>query len=607
MDYREVGRNVLQQVGGKENVVSLTHCATRLRFELKDKRKADTKALEKTLGVISVVDSGGQYQVVIGNEVQTAFKEIQKEVGTSIKKGPSSDNQESIISRLISVISTTFTPMIPAITGAGMVKAILAVLTLTGVLSDSSQTYIILNTIADAAFYFMPVLLAYGAAIKFDVNPILAITVAGILLHPNISQLFSTGDAVSFLGIPVLAADYAGSVLPIIFTVWIMSYVEPFADRISPSFIKFFTKPMLVFLIMGPLALVVIGPFGTLLNDLIAMGAEWINGKAAWLIPFLMGGLQPFFVVTGTAWAMTPIATMQLSSTGSEMINGPGMLASNIAQSGATFAVAAKTKNKELKQLAVSTGITALMGITEPSLYGVTLKLKKPLVASMIGGSIAGLYAGLSGLVRYAFVSPGLAALPAFIGENPMNIVHAIITCVIAFVATFIIAYLIGFDDTSDESEQTAIAEAVIVENPVKGTVCPISEVNDAVFSKGLLGKGVAIHPEENSIYSPVEGEVITILESKHAIGLRSKEGIELLIHVGIDTVNLKGEPFEVFVKAGDQVSAGQLLINADFAAIRNAGYDDTVIVVVTNSENYAGISEASGSLKEHEPLMQIS
>lgn len=607
MDYREVGRNVLQQVGGKDNVVSLTHCATRLRFELKDKKKADTKALEKTPGVISVVDSGGQYQVVIGNEVQTAFKEIQKEVGTSVKKGKPSDNQESLISRLISVISTTFTPMIPAITGAGMVKAILAVLTLTGVLSDSSQTYIILNTIADAAFYFMPVLLAYGAAIKFDVSPILAITVAGILLHPNISQLFSTGDAVSFLGIPVLAADYAGSVLPIIFTVWIMSYVEPFADRISPSFIKFFTKPMLVFLIMGPLALVVIGPFGTLLNDLVAVGAEWINGKAAWLIPFLMGGLQPFLVVTGTAWAMTPIATMQLSSKGSEMINGPGMLASNIAQSGATFAVAAKTKNKELKQLAVSTGITALMGITEPSLYGVTLKLKKPLIASMMGGAIAGLYAGLSGLVRYAFVSPGLAALPAFIGENPMNIVHAIITCVIAFVATFIIAYLIGFEDVSDEEEQVSNETSMTIESPVKGTVYPISEVNDAVFSKGLLGKGVAIRPEENSIYSPVAGEVVTILESKHAIGLRSTDGVELLIHIGIDTVNLKGEPFEVFVNAGDQISAGQLLIEADFAAIRNAGYDDTVIVVVTNSENFDSINETNGSLNQNEPVMQIN
>lgn len=244
MNYREVGTKVLALVGGKENVVSLTHCATRLRFELRDKQKADTKALEKTAGVISVVDSGGQYQVVIGNEVQTAFKEIQKELGELPKQQKSTENQENIISRLISVISTTFTPMIPAITGAGMVKAILAVLTLTGVLADTSQTYIILNTIADAAFYFMPVLLAYGAAIKFEVSPILAITVAGILLHPNISQLFSTGDPVSFLGIPVLAADYAGSVLPIIFTVWIMSYIEPFADRISPSFIKFFTKPM---------------------------------------------------------------------------------------------------------------------------------------------------------------------------------------------------------------------------------------------------------------------------------------------------------------------------------------------------------------------------
>lgn len=610
MNYREVGTKVLALVGGKENVVSLTHCATRLRFELRDKKKADTKALEKTAGVISVVDSGGQYQVVIGNEVQAAFKEIQKELGDSVRKQKPAENQEGIISRLVSVISTTFTPMIPAITGAGMVKAILAVLTLTGVLSDSSQTYIILNTIADAAFYFMPVLLAYGAAIKFEVSPILGITVAGILLHPNISQLFSTGDPVSFLGIPVLAADYAGSVLPIIFTVWIMSYVEPFADRISPSFIKFFTKPMLVFLIMGPLALVVIGPFGTLLNDLVAMGAEWINGKAAWLIPFLMGGLQPFLVVTGTAWAMTPIATMQLSSTGSEMINGPGMLASNIAQSGATLAVAFKTKNKQLKQLAVSTGITALMGITEPSLYGVTLKLKRPLVASMIGGAIAGLYAGLSGLVRYAFVSPGLAALPAFIGENPMNIVHAIITCLIAFFGTFIIAYLIGFEDVVDEEDSLGqeLGNTVIkIESPVKGTVYPISEVNDAIFSKELLGKGVAITPEDDTIYSPINGEVITVLESKHAIGLRSDDGIEILIHIGIDTVNLKGKPFEVFVKEGDQVSVGQKLIEADFKQIKEAGYDDTVILVVTNSENFETIDETTGNTVENEPIMVIN
>ena len=606
MDYKKVGKEVLQQVGGKDNVVNITHCATRLRFELVDKKKVNTKQLESIEGVISVVDGGGQYQVIIGNEVQTAFKEIQKEIGTENSKSKKETaEKENLVSRLISVISTTFTPMIPAITGAGMVKAILAVLTLTGLLSDSSQTYIILNTIADAAFYFMPILLAYGASIKFDVSPILAITVAGILLHPNISQLFSTGESVTFIGIPVLAADYAGSVLPIILTVWIMSYVDRFAEKVSPSFIKFFTKPMLIFLIMGPLALIIIGPFGTLLNDLVASAAEWINGKAEWLIPFLMGGLQPFLVITGTAWAMTPIATMQLSKNGSEMINGPGMLASNIAQSGATFAVAVKTKNKELKQLAASSGITALMGITEPSLYGVTLKLKTPLIAAMIGGALGGLYAGLSGLVRYAFVSPGLAALPAFIGENPMNIVHAIITCLISFIATFFIAYIIGFEDIPDE-EMSDTIELTKVMAPVKGEVISLSEVNDGVFSKELLGKGVAIKPEESMIVSPIEGEIVTVLKSKHAIGIRSKEGIELLIHVGIDTVNLNGAPFEVFVEEGEHVTVGQKLIHADFDKINAAGYDNTVILVVTNSEQFQTISEHIGIIAEHSSVMDI-
>lgn len=612
MDYKEVGHQVLALVGGKENVVSVTHCATRLRFELRDKSIAQTKALENTPGVISVVDGGGQYQVIIGNEVQTSFKVIQKEIGhQQVKKSEPNGKQESWISRLISVISTTFTPMIPAITGAGMIKAILAILTLTGVLTDSSQTYIILNTIADAAFYFMPVLLAYGAAIKFEVSPILAITIAGGMLHPNLSALFASGEPISFLGLPVLAADYAGSVLPIIFTVWIMSYVEPFADRVSPSFIKFFTKPMLVLLIMGPLALVVIGPFGTLLNDFVATGAEWINDRASWLIPFLMGGLQPFLVVTGTAWAMTPIATMQLTKNGSEMINGPGMLASNIAQSGATFAVAFKTKNKELKQLAMSTGLTALMGITEPSLYGVTLKLKKPLVASMIGGAIAGLYAGLSGLVRYAFVSPGLAALPAFIGENPMNIVHAIVTCLIAFFVTFIIAYLLGFEDPEATEEETQevdnVSKETIIKSPVKGKAIALSEVNDGVFSKGLLGKGVGLIAEDSTIVSPIEGEVITVLPSKHAIGLKSKEGVEILIHVGIDTVNLEGRPFQVFVKEGDHLQIGDPLMIVDFKQIKEEGYDDTIVFVVTNSESFDQITANTGFLSETQTLMTIN
>ncbi len=380
MDYKKVGLQVLELVGGTKNVNKLTHCATRLRFELNDKSKVQMKKLENLPGVISVVDKGGQFQVIIGNDVQTAYRAIINETSSLINSPNKQHNKnvekENIVSRFISVISTTFTPMIPAITGAGMIKAVLSILSLTGLLSADSQTYYLLDTIADAAFFFMPILLAYGAAIKFECNPILAITIAGALLHPNLASLMTSGKAVYFIGIPVRLTNYAGSVLPIIITVWAMSYIEKFAEKISPSIIKFFTKPLIILLLTAPLALIVIGPFGTYLNDLVAAGAEFINGKASWLIPLLMGAFQPFLVVTGTAWAMTPIATMQLTNNGSEMINGPGMLASNIAQGAATLCVAVKSKNKNLKQLAASAGTTALLGITEPSLYGVTLKLK---------------------------------------------------------------------------------------------------------------------------------------------------------------------------------------------------------------------------------------
>lgn len=527
----------------KDNIARLTHCATRLRFELRDISKAETEKLKALPGVITVVNNGGQYQVVVGNEVQQVYRVITQQMGSATRSADSKSasgknngpkQKQSWISRFISVISTTFTPVIPAIIGAGMIKAILAVLVLTGLVTTESQNYYILNTIADAAFYFMPILLAYGASIKFETSPILAMTVAGVLLHPGWSALMAEGKDVFFIGVPVRLTDYAGSVLPIIIVVWLMSYIERFADRVSPSMIKFFTKPMIVLLITAPLALVAIGPFGTYLNDLVAMGAETINARASWLIPLLMGTLQPFLIVTGTAWAMTPIATSQLTKNGYEMINGPGMLASNIAQGGATLAVALKTKNKKLKQLAASSGFTAVLGITEPSLYGVTLKLKKPLIAAMIGGGVAGIYAGLTGLVRYAFVSPGLAALPAFIGSNPMNIVHAIVTCLIAFIVTFALTWIIGFEDPVDDEEEgntnvnddkTISGQPVqdnstdtksstttnangpsqnelrplTIASPMQGELVHLDRVPDDVFSLGLLGKGAAIIPSKEN------------------------------------------------------------------------------------------------------------
>lgn len=615
MNYQKLGVDILALSGGKQNVSKLTHCATRLRFEFNDSDAVQADAIAKLPGVISVVDRGGQFQVVIGNDVQITYRAILNEIGemngqrTASSKEP--QKKGGIFSKIISVISTTFTPVIPAITGAGMIKALLAILKLTGLISADSTTYRLLDTISDAAFFFLPVLLAYGASIKFACNPILAMTIAGALLHPNLAQLLASGGPISFIGIPVRLADYAGSVLPIILTVWIMSYIEQFAEKISPSMIKFFTKPMIVLLFTAPLALVVIGPFGIFLNDLVASGAAIIDGKASWLIPMLMGGLQPFLVITGTAWAMTPIATSQLTRNGFEMINGPGMLASNIAQGAATLCVAFKTKNKNLKQLASSAGFTALLGITEPSLYGVTLKLKKPLIAAMIGGGCAGIYAGLAGLVRYAFVSPGLAALPAFIGENPMNIVHALITCAIAIVVTFALTWIMGFDDPVDETDtapttngpstsetETAKkpqaaeshAEQQAIMSPLSGKLVALSDINDDVFSQGLLGQGVAIIPDKGEVVAPVSGEIITFLESKHAVGIRTDNSLELLIHVGLDTVNLNGKHFTGHIKPGDRVSAGDRLISFDLHEITRLGYDPITPVVIINSDDYASV-----------------
>lgn len=502
--------------------------------------------------------------------------------------------------------------MIPAITGAGMIKALLAILKLTGVIDAASPTYHLLDTIADAAFFFLPVLLAYGAAIKFECNPILAMTIAGALLHPNLAQMLAAGTVIDFVGIPVRLADYAGSVLPIIFTVWLMSYIERFAEKVSPTMIKFFTKPMIILLVTAPLALVVVGPFGIFLNDLVAAGAAIVDRKASWLIPMLMGGLQPFLVITGTAWAMTPIATGQLSKNGFEMINGPGMLASNIAQGAATLCVAFRTKNKNLRQLASSAGFTALLGITEPSLYGVTLKLRKPLIAAMIGGGCAGIYAGLSGLVRYAFVSPGLAALPAFIGENPMNIVHALITCAIAIVVTFALTWMLGFDDPVEETG-SGVSEAVSgdeqqIVSPLNGQLVALAQVNDDVFSQGLLGQGVAIRPQEGVLRAPLTGEVVTFLPSMHAVGIKGDNGVELLVHIGIDTVNLAGQHFTSELKVGDRVQVGDELVRFDLAAIVGLGYDITTPVLVVNSEAFPELNcRQPGAVDFGQPIITLN
>lgn len=597
MNEKKLGTLLIKLVGGVKNIQKLTHCATRLRFEFYDKSKVNVEEISNIPEVISVVDKGGQFQVVIGNEVAKVYKVILSELGENDNSQKTKKkNEDSIITTIISVISTTFTPVIPALIGGGMIKSVLSILVLLNIVSSNDTTYQLLDMISDTVFYFLPVLLAYGASIKFECHPILAIVLACTLVHPTWNNLINLGNNIDYFGVPVLLVNYSYSVIPIILSIWIMSYVERFAEKYTPTIIKFFAKPLIIMFISIPIALIVIGPLGSYLNTLIERSASTINSYANWLIPMLMGALQPFLILTGTAWAMTPIATTQISKLGYEVVNGPGMLASNIAQSAATLAVAVKSKNLELKQIAGSAGFTALMGITEPALYGVNLKLKKPLIASMIAGGLAGIYAGLSGLVRYAFVSPGLAGLPAFIGENPMNIVHAIITCLIAFISGFIITWIMGFEDyennihTTQKKKTEKSVEKTVVETiyaPIVGKVVPLSETSDEAFSSKALGDGVAIIPSEGKVFSPIDGTISSFFPTKHAIGILSNSGVEILIHVGIDTVNLEGKFFQDFVKEGDIVKKGDLLLKFDIEGIKKSGYNTITPMVIVNSEDF--------------------
>lgn len=460
MNYKKTGLEVFEAVGGNSNILQVTHCATRLRFELKDSSQADLKKLGEIKGVLKCLESGGQFQVIIGPNVTVAYQAVNEVFeGKAISAPVNSGAKKSLGGRFLATISGIFTPVIPAITAAGMVKAVLAILRVTGLIDVDGQTYAILNFAADAAFYFMPFLLAASCAKIFQMSSGLAMMLAGILLHPSFRSMVDAGDAIYMAGIPVRLVSYSSSVVPIILIVYVASHVERLANQLLPDVIKYIVRPLIVMLIMIPLSLCVLGPLGAYIGDGIAAAAAAIDGIAPWMIPTIMGIFTPVLVMFGLHNGLMPIATSQLAYQGYETIYGPGMLASNIAQGAASLAVALKSKEPGTKQTALSTGFTALMGITEPAMYGITLRFRNILFAIMVGGGVAGLYAGLSGLVRYSFGSPGLATLPVFIGEDPANIIKALITAGLSFGITFIICMFLKLEDTQESLDNPSVSK----------------------------------------------------------------------------------------------------------------------------------------------------
>lgn len=602
MDYKKTAAEILNLVGGEKNVASVTNCMTRLRFSLNDAGKANVEAIKKVKGVQGVVTKNGQFQVVIGTDVGNVCEEIKKLGRFEENKASGSQEKTGIVAMFFGTLTAIFQPIIPALAGSGMIKALLALLVALKLVDAGSQTYQIFNAFGDALFAFLPFILAFSAAKRFKCNPYVAAVLAGVLLHSSFTGL-NTGDPVRLFGfIPVTMVAYGGSVVPILLIVWVQSYIEKIANKISPKPVKIFLAPMITIIVTGIIGITIAGPLGNLVGQVLAIGFNWLNDYAGWVIPVLMGTFCPFFVMTGMHYCFAPIQTIQYATLGYGTILGPGMLASNIAQGTAAIMVGFKSKNKELKQLGYSSGVTGLMGITEPALYGINLRLKRPLYASMIGGGVAGLYAGITGIHTFSSTTAGIFALPVYIGgEGFGNVINAAITIIISIVVTGIAAFILGFDDPAAEDEvpvqeakdkkpEKAEGMKITIGSPVEGRVIPLSEVKDDVFSNEIVGKGAAVIPEKGEIHAPEDGEVASVFDTGHALGMVVKDGVEVLIHVGLDTVELKGQYFQVHVKQGDQVKKGQLLISFDMEAIQKAGYDITTPVIISNTSDFLDV-----------------
>ena len=603
MNFKNLAEEILRLVGGEDNIASLVHCATRLRFNLKDESKADTAKLKATKGVMGAVSNGGQYQVIIGSDVSHVFKEIMGMTKLENSNAGEEKDNRKIADKVIDTISGIFTPVLPAITAAGMLKAVLAILITTKLITNDSQTYQVLNFMADAGFYFLPILLANSAAKKFKCNPYMAMMIGGMLLHPTFTSMITAakeaGTGIAVFGMNIPLASYGSSVIPIILSVWLMSYVEPIADKVSPKAVKFFLKPLITAMVVGIATLVVVGPLGYIISDKVAVAIGAIEARASWLVPTIIGALSPLLVMTGTHYGIIPIGINNIMTLGYDTFVGPGMLVSNVAQGGAAVAISLKTKNSEFKQLASTAGITGLCGITEPALYGVNLKTKIGLYASIIGGGIGGLFYGIFGVARYATGSPGLLTLPVYIGGDSMsNFYYACIGAAISIAVAFIVAYIL-YKDSADETakeEKKEVKKAPVKEGmvticaPLTGEAVALSEVNDLTFAEEIMGPGMAIIPTEGKVVSPVNGTVAMIFETKHAIALVDENGTELLIHVGLDTVKLGGKYFTAHVKAGDKVKVGSPLVDFDLNGIKGEGYDIITPVIVTNSAEYSSV-----------------
>lgn len=618
MEYKALAQDILNRVGGKENIVSLVHCATRLRFKLKDNGKADAEGLKANPGVIMVVESGGQFQVVIGNHVHDVWQAVRQEAGLSDDSEPTAESVEkgSLLGQIIDVVSGIFTPFIGVLAASGILKGMLALAVVCGWLTPQQGTYKIWFAASDALFFFFPLFLGYTAGKKFGGNPFVSMVIGGALTHPLMIQAFEASQAPGaavehFLGIPVTFINYSSSVIPIILASWVCCWLERKSNALLPSSMKNFFTPAICLAVVVPLTFLLIGPLATWLSHLLAQGYQIIYAVAPWLAGAAMGALWQVCVIFGLHWGLIPLMINNLTVLGHDSMLSM-LLPAVMGQVGAVLGILLKTRDARQKVLAGSAFSAGIFGITEPAIYGLTLPLRRPFIFGCVAGAIGGAIVGFSNAHVYSFGFGNIFTVAQMI--PPQGLDSTVWGGVVGIFAALIIScgltFFAGLPRASAAPGAVAVApvSANDILAPMSGSVIALDQVPDSTFASGLLGKGVAIIPAVGKVIAPFPGEVASLFQTKHAIGLQSDSGIELLIHVGIDTVKLDGVPFTAHVKEGDRVQAGDLLIEFDRQAILDAGYDLATPIIISNSDDYREIDTVVPSAVEAgQPLLSVS
>lgn len=613
--YTDLAEKIVVNVGGRDNIISLKHCITRLRFQLKDESKANDEVLKELDGVETVMKAGGQYQVVIGNQVAQVFDEVQKVAdlqGTTVQDETPAEKR-SLFNIFIDTISGIFQPILPALSAAGVIKGFNTLFISLGWYSQTSGTYALLNAIGDAMFMFLPILLGLTAANKFKLNQYVGLIIGAALCYPAIQvgalseagkplytlfsgTVFQSEVYQTFLGIPIVSLNYTSTVIPVILICYFAAKVEHALNKVIADTVKFFFVPILTLLVSLILGFLLIGPLATFGSNLVGSGILAVRNVSPMLAGALVAGLWQVLVVFGLHWGIIPIYFNNIVTNGFDNVMMP-YYCTTFVTTAVVVAMIIKTKNKKLKKLGIPAAISGILGVTEPAIYGLLLPKKKPLLISCLVSAVIGGFYGFFNLRKFAMGGMGFFELPGMIDPKTNsldNMYIALIGIGLSLVLGFVATMIFWKDDEPVDEQKTEIktVQNEVIQAPIKGKIVSLSEVKDNVFSKGFIGKGLAIDVTEGVVKAPVSGEITTVFPTGHAIGLASDKGAEILIHIGMDTVNLEGKYFTPLVKVGDRVKAGQEILHFDLEKIKAAGYSLITPVVVTNTDAYTDVLE---------------